>query len=345
MDENKLRIIRISEKFNDLGIEEWADYVAQHTNGNIFHHPLIYKANEYIPDYKPLALVALDENNDIQALLTGFIHNVKGGLLSFLSRRLILLQPPLYSDLSALDIVLKTLINECSKEVVYIEVRNSIPFDNQAKEIYKNNGFIYKTHLNFIVDCSDPHQTWYNISESKRRQIKKAQKNGAIIIEEPKLSQVREYYLILQNFYRNKLKKPLPPFSYFEILYNNKYEEYETKFLLIEFQNKIIGGMVCPISAKKTIHEHYIVGLDKEYKDEYPSVLATWAAIDYACRHGIQFFDFMGAGEPNIDYGVREFKSKFGGQLCEPGRYLFVHSNLKYNLAKYGFSLYQKLIG
>ena len=51
----------------------------------------------------------------------------------------------------------------------------------------------------------------------------------------------------------------------------------------------------------------------------------------------------MGAGSPDEDYGVRDFKAKFGGRLVEPGRFISTHSILKYWIANNGFKLYQKL--
>jgi serine/alanine adding enzyme len=43
----------------------------------------------------------------------------------------------------------------------------------------------------------------------------------------------------------------------------------------------------------------------------------------------------MGAGKPDEGYGVREFKSKFGGELVEHGRFLFVCNPRLYALGKY----------
>ena len=47
----------------------------------------------------------------------------------------------------------------------------------------------------------------------------------------------------------------------------------------------------------------------------------------------------MGAGKPNQAYGVRDFKSKFGGDLVEHGRFLFVSKPLIYNFSKFILSL------
>ena len=62
------------------------------------------------------------------------------------------------------------------------------------------------------------------------------------------------------------------------------------------------------------IYDIYGCGEDGKYKDVYPSVLANWAALEYGLKNGLKYFDFLGAGKPNEDYGVREFKSKFGGE-------------------------------
>jgi lipid II:glycine glycyltransferase (peptidoglycan interpeptide bridge formation enzyme) len=43
--------------------------------------------------------------------------------------------------------------------------------------------------------------------------------------------------------------------------------------------------------------------------------------MKYAIDNRLQHFDFMGAGNPNQPYGVRDYKEKFGGKLVEHGRY------------------------
>jgi len=95
---------------------------------------------------------------------------------------------------------------------------------------------------------------------------------------------------------------------------------------------------MCPI-YQKTIYEWYLAGIDGVFKNIYPSVLATWAPIEYAAKNGLKYFDFMGAGKPDDDYGVRQFKSKFGGMEVEYGRYLFINKPLLYNVGKFGLWL------
>jgi len=84
--------------------------------------------------------------------------------------------------------------------------------------------------------------------------------------------------------------------------------------------------------------------MDGEIKDIYPSVLATWAPIQYAANKGLKYFDFMGAGKPDEEYGVREFKSKFGGELVEFGRFERIHKPFLFKFGKFGLKVWQKLM-
>ena len=93
---------------------------------------------------------------------------------------------------------------------------------------------------------------------------------------------------------------------------------------------------MCPILAGKTIYEWYVCGLDEDFRECYSSVVATYAAIEYAKEHGLSLFDFMGAGKPDIPYGVRDFKMEFGGELVEHGRYVCVQKLVLYRIGKWG---------
>jgi lipid II:glycine glycyltransferase (peptidoglycan interpeptide bridge formation enzyme) len=100
---------------------------------------------------------------------------------------------------------------------------------------------------------------------------------------------------------------------------------------------------MCPILEGKVIYEMFVAGKDGQYKDIYPSILATYAAMKYANEHSIKRFDFMGAGKPDEAYGVREFKEKFGGELVEHGRFLCVLHPLLYKIGKLGVYVLKKL--
>ena len=81
-----------------------------------------------------------------------------------------------------------------------------------------------------------------------------------------------------------------------------------------------------------TVYEWFECGLNAECKDQYPSVMATWGGIQLAHQSGCTRYDMMGAGEPGVPYGVRDFKAEFGGQMVEHGRFLYVCKTMLYRL-------------
>ena len=122
------------------------------------------------------------------------------------------------------------------------------------------------------------------------------------------------------------------------------YREGVGKYLLVKHQGNVIGGMMCPILDGKAIYEWYVCGMDEKYREQYPSVMATYAAIEYAKRNNLPLFDFMGAGEPDIPYGVRDFKMEFGGELVEHGRFLCIRKPILYEIGKFGVRISKRKI-
>jgi len=177
------------------------------------------------------------------------------------------------------------------------------------------------------------------MSSSRLRQVKKAIKNGVIWKEAESLDDINEFYNILRNLYETKVKKPLYAREFFTEFYKQKLGKY----LLVYFEGKVIGGIMCPVTPGKTVFEYYVCGMDTEYKNQYPSVMATWAAMEYANQNNIPLFDFMGAGSPDKDYGVREFKSRFGGEQVEHGRFLNILNPLLYKIGTFGLHLISKI--
>lgn len=171
------------------------------------------------------------------------------------------------------------------------------------------------------------------MSEQRRRQVKKGISNGAIICEAQSEQEICDWYKILHRLYREKVRTPLFSEDFFLEFHRKEFGKY----LLVKHEDMVIGGMMCPILKDKTIYEWYVCGLDEEYyRDLYPSVMATYAAIEYVKKHHIPLFDFMGAGKPNEAYGVRDFKMEFGGESVEYGRFLCIRKPMLYAIGKLG---------
>ena len=276
-------------------------------------------------------------------VIVGYITRERNAIKQFFTRRAIIIGGPLLAeDISneALSMLLTSLKNLPSLQggagvglPIYIETRNFHDY-SKWKSVFETNGFAYQPHYDIHVHCDAAHQ----MSERRQRELKRAIKNGAEIIEAQSEQQIRDWYRILSQLYREKVRTPL--FS--EEFFMQFYREGVGKYLLVKHQGKVIGGMMCPILKSKAIYEWYVCGLDEEYREQYPSVMATYAAIEYAKRNNLPLFDFMGAGKPDVPYGVRDFKMEFGGELVEHGRFLCVRKPLLYWIGELGVKLLKR---
>jgi len=64
--------------------------------------------------------------------------------------------------------------------------------------------------------------------------------------------------------------------------------------------------------------------------------------IKWGSKNGYKYFDFGGAGKPDENYGVRDYKMKFGGELITTYRYKIIHKPAIMSVSKNAFNLYNK---
>ena len=199
--------------------------------------------------------------------------------------------------------------------------------------MFQKSGFTYQPHLNFHVDTTQLWETIENnIGKHRRKYIRLSMRDGAKIIDTPALEQVRTFYTILQDLYCTKVHTPLWSWEFFERLYHTEH----ARFILVELDGQIVGGTACVCLPGKAVYEWYACGLDDCRDDIRPLSVAIWGEMQLAAENGYPLFDFMGAGSPDQPYGVRDFKSEFGGELVEYGRFLCVRKPLLYWIGKMG---------
>jgi len=325
-----------------------SNYVSKHSDGNYFQSPEMYDFFNKIEKYEPITLVVHNERGVIQGSLLAVIQKEFCKPLGFFTARTIVWGGPLVSGIDSVEncelvnLLIKSLVYKVRNKSIYIQFRSF--FDQSAYSYqFQKNEFKYSEHLNYIVKTNDLEDVKRRFSKSKIRQIKKSLKNGAKIVEPADIQQVLEFYNLLKELYHSKIKKPIPPKSFFINFYEETIRNGSGTYLLIKYNDRIIGGIMCPITKGRTIYEWYVCGLDRMFNGIYPSVLATWAPIEYALNNGLECFDFMGAGKHDKDYGVREFKSKFGGELVKYGRFERINHNFLYKLGKLGLAALNKI--
>ncbi len=327
----------IHHSYKEIDASLWNALVQKSDTATWFQTPEAYALFASLPDEFKSFAYGVSENGQLSGIIVGYITQEKNRLKQFFTRRAIIIGGPLLdTEISseALSTLLQTVRGELSKQTIYIETRNFNDY-SRWKDIFRAQGFSYQPHLNFHVDCVEQERMLSKISESRRRQIKKALSSGVEINEAQSEGEVKVYYNLLKDLYTHKVKTPLLSQEFFLFFYRKHFGKY----LLVRYNGNIIGGIMCPILDNRTIYEWFVCGQDEQYKKQYPSVLATYAAMDYAVRNHILQFDFMGAGKPDEAYGVRDFKARFGGEQVEHGRFLCVCRPFLYQLGKWGVKL------
>jgi len=326
---------------------QWTELVRTSETGTWFQTPEAYDFFASQPElFKPFVFGIISNPAGTQTLLrgvcVGYVTMEQNAIKQFFSRRAIIIGGPALAN-DATDEEVETLLSAVKKhlqsQAIYIETRNFNDY-SRWKDAFMKSGFSYQPHLNFHVDTSSVEVVEANLGKSRKRDIKTSIRDGAFIIEHPTAEQVREYYAILSNLYKTKVKTPLFPLSFFEALVRHK----DGRLLLVglpkeDGSTEIIGGTVCVAQEGKCLYEWFVCGRDGEWKSIFPSSYATYAGIRYAAEHGMPRFDMMGAGTPDEAYGVRDFKARFGGKEVEHGRFLCVTKPWLYEIGKVGIKM------
>jgi hypothetical protein len=317
--------------YNEIDAGEWQQLVDHSPVTSFFQTKECYDFYASLSFLKPFVF-GVSEDEKLVGILCGYIIADGGQLKQYFSRRAIVpggaLLDPTISE-QALQLLLKSVTAELRNKAIYIELRNYSDY-SFFRPVFEKVEYSYKPHLNFQVPILNVEQALKNLNTTKRRDVKLSLKSGALILKSENNEDVKEYYAILSNLYRNRIKTPLFPFEFFEKII----ELESSKLFVIKYENKVVGGSLCVACGKSRLYEWFVCGLDGIYKNIFPSTLATWAAIEYAAENNFDYFDMMGAGKPDESYGVREFKSKFGGKLVEYGRFLYIQNEFLYDLGK-----------
>ena len=330
--------------YNEIDRTKWADLVHMNATGTWFQTPEAYDFYASMPElFKPFA-VGIEKDGNLRGTCVGYVTVEKSVLKQFLTRRAIIIGGPALAN-DCTDEEVKLLLSTLNIKhstfnyaPIYIETRNFNDY-SRWKGAFAAAGFDYIPHLNFHVDTSSVEVVEANLGKSRKRDIRTSLRDGACLVKNPTLEQVRAYYYILLNLYKTRVKTPLFPFSFFEALWQHK----DSRFLLVEWQGEIIGGTVCVEQEGKCLYEWFACGVDGQWKSIFPSTLATYYGIKYAAEHRCPRFDMMGAGKPDEAYGVRDFKAKFGGELVGHGRFLCITKPLLYKIGTLGVKILKKI--
>ncbi|NQT71756.1 MAG: peptidoglycan bridge formation glycyltransferase FemA/FemB family protein [Chloroflexi bacterium] len=321
---------------------EWDEFVRQHPQKNIFQTPQMYDVYQRTKNYEPIKLFAIEQKTHLLCgVLSAVMMREVGGPLGMFATHSVVQGGPLATE-DTDGLVLPLLMAEHDRRIkrkaLYSEIRNMHNV-NQTLENVKH--YEYEDHLNFLIrlDQSED-ELWKQIHRARRKNINRAIRQGVEIEEIHDKRLLEVFYGLLRETYAS-VGIPLAHTTLFEAAFDTLYPVDMAKFLLAKHNGKHIGARVV-LLFNGAVYDWY-AGASQQSLDLYPNDLLVWHVLRWGAKNGYKQFDFGGAGKPDVEYGPREFKRRFGGSLVNYGRHVRVYAPTKIAIAKVGLKFYQKL--
>jgi len=324
----------------ELEESKWLDLLEKGEFSSPFQTPEFYKFYNTVIGFSA-DVFALEFNDAYTAIVVVTVQKEQG-IKGFFSKRGIVFGGPvlLSSETEKLEYLLREVNRFYKRKLIFLESRNNFDF-SKINSHFENSNWSYEEHLNVQLDLADLSidDVLSGMKYNRRREIKISYKEGAEARLAKNEEEVTEVYYMLKDLYKERVKKPLNPLSFFLEYYRNNLG----KVFVVIHDNNIIGGAFCIFKQNMSIYTMSYVGSRNYHKKIFPTHIAIMKIIEFGIENKLKMVDFMGAGKPNIPYGVRDFKLQFGGDLVEHGRYKIIYKPLLYKIGVLGVKILSKI--
>lgn len=322
--------------------KKWKDFVFNHPHGNIFQTPEMYEVYNRTKNNKPILVSVYDENENITGIILAVIIKESSGLIGYFSSRSIIIGGPLIKDNNPqiLDEILKKYNQIAKSQVVFSQFRNLWDFSS-LNEIFNKNKYQYQDHLDVLNSLNiTKEELWNKIARDKKKCINRA--SNELVFKDISIDKKNIYnsYNLIKSVY-SRIKLPIPDISLFINTFDQFAHSGNLKTFAVYLSEELVGVRMV-LCYKELVYDWY-AGADEKYLSYRPNDILPYEIMKWGMNNGYEVFDFGGAGKPNIPYGVRDFKLKFGGELVNFGRFETVHKPFSMRIGKFGFKLYKLL--
>ena len=322
----------------------WDEFVLAHPDGNPFLASTMIEVLRRHRFTLPIALVSRDEKSG--KILGGVVSTVsveKPGILSQLSTRAIIHGGPLLPEGTQRQKVLETLMNAhdrlARRRALYSEVWLQGPL--RQTDDWQSVGYEWHTHLNYSIDLRAGEQpVWDGFASSRRRNVRQSERVGVLVRVAETPSEFDSFCDVLEENHRC-LGIPLYPRAFFWSLWDVLVSRGLLTCFVAWKGGQLIGGRLI-LHYGPRMYDWYASSL-REFRSANADSALVWQILRWGIEKGYEIFDFGGAGDPDVEYGPREFKKLFGGEEMNVGRLRRTYSPLRTSIAERGFSFYQRL--
>lgn len=326
----------------EIDKKKWNDFISNHPDGNIFQTPKMFEVYKRTKNYNPIVVSIIDDSDNIEGILLAVIQKESSGLFGRMTSRSIIFGGPIVNSENPfiLDLLLKEYSSLIKNKAIYSQFRNFSIQSASKKDIFYKYGFVLEDHLNILVDLTiGVDELWKRTKRNRKDGIIKGKKQGFEFVIQDKLHTTESFYKLLKDSYAN-IKLPLPDQSFFQKI--NIEALGNSKWFILKFNGepKII---LCAFQFNKVLQAFFIgICQESEFLKLRPVDFFYWEVIKWASERELNYFDWMGAGKPDKEYGVRNFKLQYGGEVINCGRFEKVHKPILFSTGKLGLKIWQK---
>ncbi len=155
------------------------------------------------------------------------------------------------------------------------------------------------------------------LTRAYRAHIRKAESRGVTYQRATEQKEIDEGLQLLYNYYISKTRRRLPSKNILNMMLheNDGTLSEKAKLFIVKHKEKIIGSSLCLYDNERA-YLAYTCGLRKSHPMQYPGIMAIWAALNDAYKHGFPHFEFLEARALSslhkrflktlLNYGVKE---------------------------------------
>ena len=332
----------IITKYELIDKQSWSNFVKSHPQGNVFQSPEMYELYLSASFIHPVVVASVCDGQ-VDGILVVQSLSSKNPCAVWLTSRCIIMGGPLAlnNDKAIIDDLMTAYRSLIPLKTIYTEIR---PIYDSAELFLHLSTRKWKRigHYNILLPLDKSVDELYNqMHKERRRNVQTAIKNGLTFEEVSSPEKIKNVVALIKQTY---LRKHVP-ISYLDMFEQvlSILGDYAHFFACYAADGKMIAGQL-RLCYNNLVYAWY-AGSDEAYFKQRPNDFLMWNVIAWARENNFQLFDFGGGGEPGVEYGVRDYKMKYGCEIYDYGRMLYTHRPITYFLAQKAYKLYHKLKG
>ncbi len=321
----------------------WQAYVDRHPAGNVYHTPTMSQVYAATKGYHQHLFAALDERGEIGALLPITEITLFEGPLRLLTTRAVAYGGFLADrggrGREALAALLDDYRRRLGQRLLFTEFRHQVDIA-PWREVLEAAGYSWEPHLNFLIPLGQPPEAiWGRLNRTARKNVRRGETRLQLQPLEDRDALMDAYRLVVRVYADARV--PVADISLFRSAFDILVEADMLRGWQAISPDGTPAGVRLVLLYKGVILDWY-AGALRSARSARPNDFLVWQVLRWGAEHGYRLFDFGGAGHPDIPYGVRDFKAKFGGELVNFGRSRLLHHPFWLKISESAYSFWRR---